>query len=51
LTDTDVTLYDYNSISIESIVDVGTYSLGFDLTDLAGNKINTATKITLSITD
>ena len=51
LTDTDITLYDYNLISIESIVDVGTYSLGFDLTDLAGNKINTATKITLSITD
>lgn len=51
LTDTDITLYDYNSVSIESIVDVGTYSMGFDLTDLAGNKINTATKITLSITD
>lgn len=51
LTDNDITLYDYNSVSIDSIVDVGTYSLGFDLTDLAGNKINTATKITLSITD
>lgn len=51
LTDTDITLYDYNSVSIESIVDVGTYSMGFDLTDLAGNKINTATKIILSITD
>ncbi len=51
LTDNDITLYDYNSVSIDSIVDVGTYSMSFDLTDLAGNKINTATKITLSITD
>lgn len=51
LTDTDITLYDYNSVVIESIVEAGTYSMGFDLTDLAGNKINSATKITLSITD
>ena len=51
LTDNDITLYDYDSVAVDSIVNAGTYSMSFDITDLAGNKINTATKITLSITD
>lgn len=49
LSDSNLILNDYNSIVTESIVSTGTYSMLFNIADLAGNTVSTATKITLSI--
>ena len=50
LSDTNLLLKDYTSTNVDSIVSTGTYSLAFNVSDLAGNSIDTNTKITLSIT-
>lgn len=39
-----------SNIAVESIVSVGTYSLGFNVTDIAGNTITNNTQIIISIT-
>lgn len=46
----DMLLYDYDSYAIESIVETGTYSLYFNMSDLAGNYVNASSYILLSIT-
>ena len=48
--DSDMILYDYSSNVVESIVIAGTYSLYFDISDLAGNTVNPLTYVILSIT-
>ena len=48
--DSDLLLEDYCSNVIESIVTAGTYSLYFNVTDLAGNTINPSTYVILSVT-
>jgi hypothetical protein len=50
LSDSNLTLIDYSSTPITMISSTGTYSLGFIISDIAGNSIDTNTKITLSIT-
>ena len=49
LTDSNFVLTNYSGNSIVSIVSTGTYSLKFVLKDIAGNEINTLTKIDLYI--
>ena len=48
--DADILLYDYSSNVVESIVIAGTYSLYFNISDLAGNMVNPLTYVILSIT-
>jgi len=50
LVDSNYLLEDFNSAPLNYITASGTYSLGFIVSDFAGNSINTNTKITLSIT-
>jgi len=50
LDDADLTLQDYNCNVISSIAATGTYSLYFNVTDLAGNTINPGTYVILSVT-
>ena len=50
LSDSNMTLLNYSASTITEISLTGTYSLGFNVTDIAGNSIDTNTKITLSIT-
>lgn len=49
LTDGDTTLRNYSTTAIDSITSTGTYSMYFNVSDIAGNVIDTNTKITLSI--
>ena len=51
LSDTQLLIYDYFSTSNDSIVSTGTYSLYFNVKDLAGNYINTNTSIVMNIVD
>lgn len=46
----DLKLEDTYSHTTESIVVTGTYSLYFDLNDLAGNSLNATTHVTISVT-
>lgn len=45
----DIIIYDYASNVVESIVMTGTYSLYFNISDLAGNLVNPSTYVILSI--
>ena len=50
LDDADIILENCNSVAISSITTTGTYSMYFNVNDLAGNSINTLTYVTLIIT-
>jgi hypothetical protein len=50
LDDADIILENYSSVAISSITTTGTYSMYFNVTDLAGNSIDTGTYVTLIIT-
>ena len=50
LDDTDIILENYSSAAVASITTTGTYSMYFNINDLAGNVINTGTYVTLIIT-
>ena len=50
LSDSQILIYDYFSASNDSIVSTGTYSLYFNVKDIAGNYINTNTSILMNIT-
>ena len=49
MTDTNLIIENYLNIAVDSIATTGTYSLSFNVSDIAGNSIDTNTKITLSI--
>lgn len=48
--DSNFILKDFNDATVNYITASGTYSLGFIVSDIAGNSIDTNTKITLDIT-
>lgn len=50
LDDLDTTLYEYDGTVTESVVITGTYSLYFNINDLAGNITNPMTHVLISIT-
>jgi len=49
LTDTNIVLKDYTSTVVDDIILAGTYSMSFNVSDIAGNSIDTNKKIILSI--
>jgi hypothetical protein len=49
LTDTNTILKDYASAVVDTIILAGTYSMSFNVSDIAGNSIDTNKKIILSI--
>ena len=46
----DIILYDYSLSVVESIPIIGTYSLYFNISDIAGNYVNPSTNVMLNIT-
>jgi hypothetical protein len=50
LDDADIILQNYSSVAVASITTTGTYSMYFNVNDLAGNSINAGTYVTLIIT-
>ena len=50
LDDADLILENYNMVVTDSIVVTGTYSLYFNISDLAGNSVNSLTNVLISVT-
>lgn len=46
----NITVYNFNSVTVSSITSVGTYSMTFNIVDYAGNYLDTLTNFELNIT-